>query len=77
MWWSANGQALAFLSFNNTQVRKYPIEHYERDERYPRLQLVPYPKVDQVIPTVNFYVWNKTRNVIIELKPPKDVSDLR
>lgn len=77
MWWSDDGQSLAFLSFNNTLVRKYPLESYDEKDKYPSVEQLPYPKVNEVIPTVTLHVWNKTLNKLSELKPPKEVSDWR
>lgn len=58
MWWSPQGDKLAFLKFNDTLVPEFTIPYYvqEGHEEYPELVSIKYPKPGYTNPTVEFVV---------------------
>lgn len=60
MWWSPQGDKLAFLKFNDTLVPEFTIPYYvqEGHEEYPELVSIKYPKPGYTNPTVELVVAN-------------------
>jgi len=58
LWYSPDGEYLAYLSFNETGVETYTIPYYMNDQKtappYPRELELRYPKVGTKNPTVGF-----------------------
>ncbi|MEE6489449.1 hypothetical protein FKM82_015566 [Ascaphus truei] len=59
MWWSPNGNYLAYVEFNDTEV---PIIEYtlygEEYNQYPKTIHIPYPKAGTKNPTVKLFILN-------------------
>jgi dipeptidyl aminopeptidase len=63
LWWSEDGQHLAFLRTNETNVPEYPLQYFasrpsgespsEELENYPELDFIKYPKAGAPNPVVN------------------------
>uniref|UniRef100_A0A0N4ZI81 Dipeptidyl aminopeptidase-like protein 6 n=1 Tax=Parastrongyloides trichosuri TaxID=131310 RepID=A0A0N4ZI81_PARTI len=64
MWWSKNGDHLAFLTLNDTNVYRQTLPLYRR-RIYPTLEKIFYPKVsDPNLPVPTLNVWSKkTRQI--------------
>lgn len=59
LWWSKNGEELAFLTINNQKVRHADIPIYEQ-QQYSGLVLQAYPKVNvPILPDVGLTIFNK------------------
>lgn len=58
MWWSPQGDKLAFLKFNDTLVPEFTIPYYvqEGHEEYPELVSIKYPKPGYTNPTAELVV---------------------
>lgn len=58
LWWSADGEKIAYLSFNETGVPTFRVPYYMDNTKYgtsyPRELELRYPKVDATNPTVAF-----------------------
>ncbi|XP_058126920.1 dipeptidyl aminopeptidase-like protein 6 [Anopheles ziemanni] len=55
---SPDGQHLAYLSFNVSQVQQYQYLWYGEGQQYPKLRSLRYPKVHSANPNVTVYVVN-------------------
>lgn len=58
MWWSPQGDKLAFLKFNDTLVPEFTIPYYVQPghDEYPELVSIKYPKPGYTNPTVELVV---------------------
>jgi dipeptidyl-peptidase 4 len=54
--WSPDGQYIAFLRFNETAVKSFPIGYYDRV--YPEVVKQRYPKAGEMVPEVSVYIYN-------------------
>ncbi|XP_078250909.1 prolyl endopeptidase FAP isoform X2 [Pogona vitticeps] len=59
LWWSPNGQNLAYLQFNDTEIPVIEYAYYGEDQ-YPRKITIPYPKAGAKNPTVKVFVTDTT-----------------
>lgn len=55
IWWSPNGNYLAYAEFNDTEVHKLEYSWYG-SEQYPETVAIPYPKAGSTITKVKLYV---------------------
>ncbi len=60
--WSADGQYLAFLRFNETAVKSFPISYYDRV--YPEVNKQRYPKAGEIVPEVSVFIYNIANKII-------------
>lgn len=72
--WSTDSRKIAFLRFDESQVREFTLEYY-RDEMYPVPYSFKYPKVGEDNSTleVRIYHLNDQKTLTIDQKPDKDV----
>lgn len=57
LWWSPDGDKIAFLKLNDTEVPEYPIQYYVQDDRdYPEVRNIKYPKAGYPNPIVELVV---------------------
>ncbi|KAG8428909.1 hypothetical protein GDO86_018903, partial [Hymenochirus boettgeri] len=69
-WWSPDGERLAFLMINDTQVPNMIIPQFTGN-LYPKAKKYPYPKAGQTNPTVKLFVANLYGPThTLELMPP-------
>jgi dipeptidyl-peptidase 4 len=54
--WSPDGQFIAFLRFNETAVKSFPISYYDRV--YPEVGKQRYPKAGEMVPEVSVFIYN-------------------
>jgi dipeptidyl-peptidase-4 len=81
LWWSPDGQYIAYLTFNETGVETFRIPYYMDGEdiapSYPRELELRYPKVGTKNPTVGFELLDvktlKTTNIPIEAYTEDDL----
>ncbi|EPB73611.1 hypothetical protein ANCCEY_07272 [Ancylostoma ceylanicum] len=60
VWWSVKGQNLAFLSREKTKEKSVLMTSYSRNENYPIVVELPYPKThEKRLPTYVINLWNK------------------
>ncbi|XP_078620730.1 dipeptidyl peptidase 4-like isoform X1 [Branchiostoma floridae x Branchiostoma japonicum] len=59
IWWSEDGNLLAFAKFNDTQVPIMSFSHYG-ETQYPRIMDIHYPKAGRTNPTVSLHVVDTT-----------------
>uniref|UniRef100_A0A7E4ZW03 Dipeptidyl aminopeptidase-like protein 6 n=1 Tax=Panagrellus redivivus TaxID=6233 RepID=A0A7E4ZW03_PANRE len=63
LWWSKDGQDLAFLTIDNTKVDKVDIPQYGK-RQYPETIRMPYPKTGAAaLPLIKLNAWRKTDGV--------------
>uniref|UniRef100_A0A673CR59 Dipeptidyl peptidase 4-like n=1 Tax=Sphaeramia orbicularis TaxID=375764 RepID=A0A673CR59_9TELE len=55
IWWSPNGNYLAYAEFNDTEVHKLEYSWYG-NEQYPETVAIPYPKAGSTITKVKLFV---------------------
>lgn len=57
LWWSPEGDKIAFLKLNDTEVPEYPIQYYvQQDKDYPEVRNIKYPKAGYPNPVVELVV---------------------
>ncbi|POI33976.1 hypothetical protein CIB84_002272, partial [Bambusicola thoracicus] len=78
LWWSPNGNFVAYAAFNDTEVPVIEYSFYSEDTlQYPRTIRIPYPKAGAKNPTVQFFIvdiqmlpdFNTT-----EISPPAEIK---
>ncbi|XP_058801834.1 venom dipeptidyl peptidase 4-like isoform X2 [Phymastichus coffea] len=79
MWFSTNGEHLAFATFNDSQVPELVITRYGEPgslkDQYPKEKRFKYPKAGRTNPQVTLNVIDLTDHgsKLISLKPPVDI----
>ncbi|KAL3103666.1 hypothetical protein niasHS_000302 [Heterodera schachtii] len=64
LWWSTDGQFLAFLTIDNRQVPHVPISYYA-GQQYPFMAQQPYPKTgERKLPEVWLNIWRRNDSTI-------------
>lgn len=59
LWWSPDGDRIAFLKLNDTLVPEYPLQYYVQDDRdYPEVKNIKYPKAGYPNPHVDLVVFD-------------------
>ncbi len=61
--WSPDGESIAFLRFNESVVREYPVTTYD-GRNYPDIFNQRYPKAGEAIPDVQVYIYNIANKVL-------------
>ncbi|XP_042730852.1 dipeptidyl peptidase 4 isoform X2 [Lagopus leucura] len=78
LWWSPNGNFVAYAAFNDTEVPVVEYSFYSEDTlQYPKTIRIPYPKAGAKNPTVQFFIvdiqmlpdFNTT-----EISPPAEIK---
>ncbi|XP_023569494.1 prolyl endopeptidase FAP isoform X2 [Octodon degus] len=59
LWWSPNGNFLAYAEFNDTDIPVIAYSYYGEDQ-YPRMINIPYPKAGAKNPTVRIFIIDTT-----------------
>lgn len=71
LWFSPDGECLAFLRFNETAVETYTVPYYMNNQDvappYPNELEIRYPKVSTPNPTVQFRLLNLASNDVTEV----------
>lgn len=65
LWWSPNGEYLAYLKSNDTLVPEFPIPYFVQDDlnsSYPELRNIKYPKAGYTNPDVSLGLFNLITN---------------
>lgn len=75
-WWSPDGERLAFLCLNDTQVPNMALPRFTGSS-YPKGKQYPYPKAGQANPTVKLYVVNLYGPTHTQELTPPDSLKLR
>lgn len=80
MWWSPNGLWLAYLAFDDTDVRGYQLDHYESSSdssarQYPVLTSLKYPKPGTPNPIVTVYILDASNLESLVVKLPAFVDE--
>ncbi|NXY06284.1 DPP4 peptidase, partial [Pteruthius melanotis] len=78
LWWSPNGNFLAYAAFNDTEVPVIEYSFYSEDTlQYPETIKIPYPKAGATNPTVRFFIVD-TRSLpntsFVEISPPAEIK---
>ncbi|XP_027755746.1 dipeptidyl peptidase 4 isoform X1 [Empidonax traillii] len=78
LWWSPNGNFLAYAVFNDTEVPVIEYSFYSEDTlQYPKTIKIPYPKAGTTNPIVRFYIVD-TRSlpnpIPVEIPPPTEIK---
>ena len=60
--WSPDGAYIAFLRFNETAVKSFPISGYDRI--YPAVSNQRYPKAGEMVPDVSVYIYNIKNKIL-------------
>uniref|UniRef100_A0A8C3JGQ1 Dipeptidyl peptidase 4 n=1 Tax=Calidris pygmaea TaxID=425635 RepID=A0A8C3JGQ1_9CHAR len=74
LWWSPNGDFVAYATFDDTEVPVIEYSFYSEDTlQYPKTIRIPYPKAGATNPTVRFFIVD-TRSLpdfhSVEISPP-------
>ncbi|KAG7840016.1 hypothetical protein KL942_002815 [Ogataea angusta] len=71
MWWSPNSEYLTILRFNDTLVPTFPIPYFvqHKDDVYPELRELKYPKAGYPNPQVDFVVYDSKNDKLASLDP--------
>ncbi|NWY51800.1 DPP4 peptidase, partial [Chionis minor] len=77
LWWSPNGNFVAYAVFNDTEVPVIEYSFYSEETlQYPRTIRIPYPKAGAKNPTVRFFIVD-TRALAplysAEISPPAEI----
>ncbi|NXV25960.1 DPP4 peptidase, partial [Rissa tridactyla] len=78
LWWSPNGDFVAYAAFDDTQVPVIEYSFYSEDTlQYPKTIRIPYPKAGATNPTVRFFIVD-TRSLPVvrsaEISPPAEIG---
>lgn len=60
--WSPDGQYIAFLRFNESAVKAFPISYYDRV--YPEVNKQRYPKAGEMVPEVAVFMYNIKNKIL-------------
>ncbi|NXK96412.1 DPP4 peptidase, partial [Formicarius rufipectus] len=81
LWWSPNGNFLAYAAFDDTKVPVIEYSFYSEDTlQYPKTIRIPYPKAGTTNPTVRFFIVDTTvlsdsRPIFpVEIYPPTEIK---
>uniref|UniRef100_H0Z8Z3 Dipeptidyl peptidase 4 n=1 Tax=Taeniopygia guttata TaxID=59729 RepID=H0Z8Z3_TAEGU len=78
LWWSPNGNFLAYASFNDKEVPVIEYSFYSEDTlQYPKTIKIPYPKAGAPNPTVQFFIVDTTSlpaSSPVEIVPPAEIE---
>ncbi|CCK73000.1 dipeptidyl aminopeptidase KNAG_0M01470 [Huiozyma naganishii CBS 8797] len=68
LWWSPQGDYLAFLKIDETDVLEYTIPYFVQDlkDTYPEMKSIKYPKSGTPNPQVELYVYNCEEDSLYE-----------
>uniref|UniRef100_A0A8C4V664 Dipeptidyl peptidase 4 n=1 Tax=Falco tinnunculus TaxID=100819 RepID=A0A8C4V664_FALTI len=77
LWWSPNGNFVAYAAFNDTEVPVIEYSFYSEDTlQYPKTIRIPYPKAGATNPTVQFFIVDTKLLPTIhsaEISPPAEI----
>ncbi|NXE81899.1 DPP4 peptidase, partial [Cochlearius cochlearius] len=78
LWWSPNGNFVAYATFNDTEVPVIEYSFYSDDTlQYPKTIRIPYPKAGAKNPTVQFFIVD-TKSLhasrSVEISPPAEIK---
>ena len=77
--WSPDGQYLAFLRFNETAVKSFPISYYDRV--YPEVGKQRYPKAGEMVPEVSVFIYNIKNKIMtpvdVGLNPNQYITGIK
>ncbi|MEO1050893.1 MAG: S9 family peptidase [Bacteroidota bacterium] len=70
--WSPDGNKLAYLTFNESEVREYNLQKWNRGEHYPEDYRFKYPKAGEVNSKVGLTIYDLSSKA----KKPIDLGDM-
>ncbi len=77
--WSPDGEHIAFLRFNETGVKSFPISYYDRV--YPETNKQRYPKAGEMVPEVSVFIYNIKNKIMtpvdLGLNPNQYVTGIK
>ncbi|XP_061231616.1 dipeptidyl peptidase 4 [Neopsephotus bourkii] len=78
LWWSPNGNFVAYAAFNDSEVPVIEYSFYSEDTlQYPKTIRIPYPKAGAKNPTVKLFIVD-TRSLpafyLAEISPPAEIE---
>uniref|UniRef100_A0A915KD68 Dipeptidylpeptidase IV N-terminal domain-containing protein n=1 Tax=Romanomermis culicivorax TaxID=13658 RepID=A0A915KD68_ROMCU len=76
LFFSKTGTKLAYVTINDTRVRKISFDIYSDSDNYPETQSIPYPKVGELIPTITLNVHFLNQSLVIDNYHRKRATDL-
>ncbi|XP_017691780.1 PREDICTED: dipeptidyl peptidase 4 isoform X1 [Lepidothrix coronata] len=78
LWWSPNGNFLAYAAFDDTEVPVIEYSFYSDDTlQYPKTIRIPYPKAGAPNPTVRFFIVDTEslpNSTPVEITPPAEIK---
>ncbi|KAK8217049.1 putative dipeptidyl-aminopeptidase B [Phyllosticta paracitricarpa] len=85
-WWSQDGNYIAFLRTDESQVPTYPVQYFfsrpsgaqpkEGEEDYPEVRDIKYPKAGAPNPIVSLQFYDVQKKEVFSVKIDQDFSDL-
>ncbi|KAI5804934.1 putative dipeptidyl-aminopeptidase B [Geopyxis carbonaria] len=85
LWWSGDGQYIAFLRTNETEVPDYPLQYFvsrpsgkepkEGLENYPELDFIKYPKAGAPNPVVHLQFFDIEKEEAFSVNIEGDLAD--
>lgn len=60
LWWSPDGQYIAFFKIDESQVKEFTIPYYvqDKDDLYPEMKTIKYPKSGTPNPDVDLWIYS-------------------
>ncbi|CAI5453090.1 unnamed protein product [Caenorhabditis angaria] len=68
LWWSKNGNYLAFASYDNHMTRNVSLKSYNKENNYPITTFLAYPKTfEKNLPKYTLSIWDKSSELVKHL----------
>ncbi|KAF2750594.1 putative dipeptidyl-aminopeptidase B [Sporormia fimetaria CBS 119925] len=84
-WWSEDGEYVAFIRTNESQVPTYPVQYFVSrpsgkkpkpgEESYPEVRDIKYPKAGAPNPVVAIQFYSVTKDDVFDIKISDDFAD--
>lgn len=76
LWWSHQGDKIAYLKLDDTDVPEYPLQYFADDDyaQYPKESKIKYPKAGFANPNVNVALYDlstKSEEIVLDFKSEK------
>jgi hypothetical protein len=77
VWWSASGEHLVYMTFDDTNVPLMRYPYYDAQDAYTRPINISYSKVGYPLPRVTLSVWTKSTRLARLFVLPSQVANMR
>jgi dipeptidyl aminopeptidase/acylaminoacyl peptidase len=73
IYWNSDNSKMAFLKWNDADVPVYNLEIF-KDDKYPQIHELKYPKPGFPNPKVSLYVYNLEKSKLVKVKQPEETD---